>query len=73
MSLGLWTSAAQSATRCCSPPESSDDGIGAIAETDALEQLPGARTPFHRRVAPQTERQLDDLSADRSSGASRRE
>ena len=35
--------------------------VGAIAETDALEQPSGARTPFQRRLAPQSERQLDDL------------
>ena len=54
--------AAQSAMRCCSPPDSSDGrAVGAVAQPDALEERMGASEAIAVGDASQPERHRDQL------------
>ena len=66
--LGQAAIAAESATRCCSPPESSRGCASRRSQADAFEQLVGAGLPPRRRLAGEAELDADELARGQLAG-----
>ena len=61
-SRGRWASAAQIATRCCCPPDSSPGRASLVEQADALEQGGGGAVALGRRRPEQPETEPDELA-----------